>query len=323
MAIVAVSEPEHRAFVERRPSDLERIAPSTWTIGLLAPVYGHHVTQCSLLVDEDGGGHLIDPGIDAPENIPRIAGALTAAGSGLEALRSVVVTHAHRDHLGLAGRLAQLTGASVLLHEREWRDVAAAVPPPTPDEVRARWGAPAEADLWKRPPDDAIPDPASVRTLADGDLLDIPGRVVQVLHTPGHTPGSVCLADDENGLLWTGDHVLPHLAAGLGLGADDIDPVGDMLSSLARVRDRGPVALPGHGYRFRGLPERVDELVARIEARRDDVRAAAARAGTVWAVAERVRWTGGFAGLEGHLLWNALHQTELYLRHLGIRLADH
>src|SRR5690606_7051837 len=132
------------------------------------------------------------------------------------------------------------------------------IAPPTPDEVRRRWGAPRGADLWKRPADDEIPDEAFVATVRDGDLLDLPGRTVRVLHTPGHTPGSICLVDEEHGVLWTGDHVLPHIAAGIGLGTEDADPVADALASLARIRDLGTQTVPGHGYRFRGITERVD-----------------------------------------------------------------
>ncbi|MGW3967010.1 MBL fold metallo-hydrolase [Amycolatopsis sp. NPDC005003] len=95
---------------------------------------------------------------------------------GERKLAAIVCTHAHNDHVNAAPELAAATGAPILLH---------------PDD-RVVW------DLTH-------PDRAPDGELADGQVLTIAGTELQVIHTPGHAPGAVCLYAAELGVLFTGD----------------------------------------------------------------------------------------------------------------------
>ncbi|MCX5159178.1 MBL fold metallo-hydrolase [Streptomyces sp. NBC_00264] len=103
------------------------------------------------------------------------AAAIEAALNG-RTLRAIVCTHAHNDHIDAAPALAGATGAPVLLH---------------PDDL----------PLWKQTHPDRLPD----GELADGQELEIAGTTLQVLHTPGHAPGAVCLYAPGLSTVFTGD----------------------------------------------------------------------------------------------------------------------
>jgi len=109
--------------------------------------------------------------IDAPHDVRVI---LDLVGS--RRVVAIVLTHAHDDHVRVAPELARQTGAPLLLH-------------------------PEEEVLWRLVhPDEPMPAP-----LADGQEIAVAGGALQVLHTPGHSPGAVCLFAPALGCVFTGD----------------------------------------------------------------------------------------------------------------------
>ena len=155
-------------------------------------------------------------------SLPWIADELVARGW---TLRLIVSTHGHWDHTGDNARVADATGAEIAVHalDRE------ALVHPTP-----LW-APFE-----------IPPSVPAVELAEGGEVRFGEIRLQVLHTPGHTPGSVCLQSVDEGLLFSGDT----LFAG-GWGRTDLPGGSDeaMVESLVRLADLEPVVavFPGHG----------------------------------------------------------------------------
>ncbi|MEV4599100.1 MBL fold metallo-hydrolase [Amycolatopsis sp. NPDC049253] len=109
--------------------------------------------------------------IDAAHDADAIADVV-----GDRALRAIVCTHAHNDHVNAAPALAERTGAPILLH-------------------------PADRVVW----DLTHPDRAPDGDLADGLTVTIAGTDLKVIHTPGHAPGAVCLHAPDLGVLFTGD----------------------------------------------------------------------------------------------------------------------
>jgi hydroxyacylglutathione hydrolase len=179
--------------------------------------------NCTILGDEvTREAIVVDPG----DNLPEILSRLKKHGLSL---RQIVVTHAHIDHVGGAALLKKATGAPVLLNQRDLELLGAM-------EMQAGWlGVPT--------PEVTSPDASA----EDGLTVGLETLPAEVIHTPGHTPGSICLLFRAQNLLVAGDT----LFAG-SIGRTDL-PGGDGQQILRSLRDRLLVlpdttrVLPGHG----------------------------------------------------------------------------
>jgi glyoxylase-like metal-dependent hydrolase (beta-lactamase superfamily II) len=315
------------AMADRVPAP-DEVRPGIWSIPLPMQQPGNPFSLCYLIAGDDGSLHLIDTGYDTDENWQLFQDALTGFGLSLDDLASVFVTHLHPDHLGMTERLRHASGARIGMLRREQHGLAAVAAGDlaTTQELLAGWGVPPE-----RRPELSIPLGADLvargiptidRAFEPGDTLEVPGREIEVLWTPGHTAGSASLVDRDVGLVYTGDTVLPKIFSGLGLGdrgeteSARTNPIADYLVSLTLLAryDDYEVA-PGHGYRFRGMIER-NATLAEHHLHRS--RAAAAIIAeepdaTVWEVASRLRWSAGWQNLRSFYLLSALSQTVLHL----------
>jgi glyoxylase-like metal-dependent hydrolase (beta-lactamase superfamily II) len=322
--VVPVDEDERRAWEAGLLRESAALGDGLWSIPVAIPEGTLPGTLAYAIIGQDGT-HLIDPGWDTPENLERIERTLASAGRGLRDIATVVVTHHHPDHLGLAERVRTLAGARIVMSAAERRVLAAAVDPAArdPESYRAtlvRWGVPEERHdelvaSFARPSltGDVEPD----LLVGDGDVLELGGRRLEVVETPGHTGGHICLADRDARLLFTGDHVLPRIYSGVGIGVlEGGEPMGDLLASLDRLSEFDDfTVLPGHEFRFTGLAARRARIAAHHLRRTGEVAALAAELGdrSVWTYASRLTWTSGWHGLDGFWLHSALRQTEMHL----------
>lgn len=211
---------------------------------------------------------------------------LAAAGAAMTDLTGIVVTHVHPDHHGLSGRVREASGAWIAMHPVE-RD---SLPARLWDETRG----PASDRDWLRscgvPADVAaelVISPEGIRwvldmvepsvLLADGDLVPLPGRRLRAVWTPGHTPGHLCLHEETEDVLLTGDHVLPRISPNIGLQPHAAEPpLAAYLESLKRTAGYDSAeALPAHEYRFHGLADRARMLLAHHDRRCAEVLAVA------------------------------------------------
>jgi hydroxyacylglutathione hydrolase len=179
--------------------------------------------NCTVLGDEASGeAMVVDPG----DNIPQILALLQKHKLQL---KQIVVTHGHIDHVGGALRLKKATGAPILLNQND-------LPQLEMMDVQAGW-------LGIEPPEVAPPDASA----EDGMVVGIAGHAAQVLFTPGHTQGSICLHFAPESLLLAGDT----LFAG-SIGRTDL-PGGDSRLILRSLHERvltlpdATRVIPGHG----------------------------------------------------------------------------
>lgn len=305
---------------------LEQVRDDLWVLGVPFPGVLPHFTLSYLILDASGAVHVIDPGWDSDDNWDALASSLASLGRTPADIATVTVTHLHPDHLGMAERVRGASGATVAIHRAEQQAIHELTTAVAEADALARfngWEVPAEyteelleavrrRSAWK-------PFTAD-RLLDDGDVLDIPGREVTVLHTPGHTTGHVALLDADRALIFTGDLLLPNQFPGVGLGgSSQSNPIDDYLASLLSlaILDDHEV-LPGHGYRFTGLAERCDATAAHHNRRTREVASVldTTETPTVWEVASQLSWTAGWVNLRGFHLLSALSQTALHIDRL-------
>ncbi|HEV8628692.1 MAG TPA: MBL fold metallo-hydrolase [Thermoanaerobaculia bacterium] len=176
---------------------------------------------------------IVDPGAESE----RIAATIDARGWRPEA---VLLTHGHIDHVAHCAHLCERYGIAVHMHRADLFLLAS----PQFPEFAAMLGA--------RP----CPEPASF--FEEETPVEVAGLRLRVLHTPGHTPGSVCLVDEASGQALVGDTVFYR-----GVGRTDL-PGGDFATLASSVRDRlfalpGDLVLwPGHGPETRLEEERAE-----------------------------------------------------------------
>ena len=161
---------------------------------------------------------LVDAGIDGARVLDRI-------GPGLDL---VVLTHCHFDHIAAVPEIVAATGAKVALHEDD-------LPCLKSDRISA-----ASMFGGRRTPAFTVDI-----VLHDGDIVDLGDVKLRVIHTPGHTPGSICLYDEASRIMFTGDTVFE----GGSFGRTDLGGNPEhMISSLETLARYDVSALyAGHG----------------------------------------------------------------------------
>ncbi|MBV9355999.1 MAG: MBL fold metallo-hydrolase [Chloroflexi bacterium] len=169
-----------------------------------------------------GEACVIDPG-DEPDQILALARDLGVS------ITRIVASHAHLDHIMAVRPVAATTGAPFLLHEADL-EIARALP--------------ASARQWLGREEPPPPTPAGFT--ADGDDLEVAGLTLKVLHTPGHTPGSISLYMPEAGLLFSGDTLFRESIGRTDLpGGDGVQIARSIAERLYVLPDETRV-LPGH-----------------------------------------------------------------------------
>jgi len=286
---------------------LYTVAPGVHRIPLPLPNDGLRAVNVYALTDPSGGADLalIDSGWALTEAREQLAAALKGLGAELGDVSQFLVTHVHRDHYTQAVALRREFGGHIALGALEEPSLRMTADPevvPLVSQIRSLracgagqvadelvrlfevHGRNTEASIWE------LPD----EWLSPGRRTVLPSRALDVVHTPGHTAGHVVFDDGAAGLMFTGDHVLPHITPSIGFQPAIAElPLRDFLDSLRLVRgmpDRR--MLPAHGPVAESVHARVDELLDH-HAQRLDVAATTIVDGatTAYESAQRMGWT--------------------------------
>ena len=251
------------------------VAPGVRLIALPLPLALKIVN--AYLIEGSSGWALVDTGLHTEEAERALRDGLADAGIDLTDVRRVFVTHVHPDHIGMAGTLER-AGAEIVMHGPETQHARTlwsgneqllndsyrwfarhGMPPDVDDSMRAAWVA-----IGRKV--DAL---GRITEVPNGAAIDLGGRQMRVMWTPGHTDFHAVLVDEANGVLFAGDHVLPRITSNISLYPwSRDDPLGDFLLALRAVRAL-PVrrVLPAHGDPFDDLSGRIDELLEHHEHR--------------------------------------------------------
>jgi hydroxyacylglutathione hydrolase len=179
--------------------------------------------NCSIVGDETSReAMVIDPGDDI-DDIMRIV-----ARHGLT-VKQIAITHAHIDHVGGAMKLKRLTGAPVLLNQNDHMLLKML-------DVQAAW-------IGVRPPENVSID----QPLVSGDVVKAGALEATVIHTPGHTEGSVCLYFSSEKKLIAGDTLFAGSIGRTDLPGGSYDKIIDSLHAQLMQLPDDTVVIPGHG----------------------------------------------------------------------------
>ncbi len=283
------------------------------------------------VIERPDGLTMIDCGVDWEPGRDALLKGFALLGLDPGSVDTLVVSHLHPDHVGMAPRLVAEWGCQVVMHRRaatlyeRYNDTAGferwlfelarrhGVPPEFQDQI---------GSIGPRPdfmppigPPDLVVD--------DGDRIDLgDGRWLEVLHTPGHEPSHICLRDSLTGILFSGDHVLGRITPVIMYDAATDDALGDYLAALRRLlaAEIG-LTYPAHGRIVERGSARVSQILLHHERRlagmEEVVRLGPA---TAWRVMGQV-FRPHLSAMEKRL---ALRETVAHLEHLRIltRLAS-
>jgi hydroxyacylglutathione hydrolase len=200
-------------------------------------VVGPIENNCFIIGDESTKEVLVvDPG-DEPDRI------LDLINENNFKVKYIVCTHAHFDHIGAVSDLKNETGAKIVIHR---------------DDLEIYRSATDQAALWGYKLD-PMPEPDTF--VSEGDKIEIGDLKFEIMHTPGHSPGGICLYGE--GILITGDTLFAGSVGRTDLYGGDIEQLKKSFKRLISLSDELKV-LPGHGPESTIAQERIGNFFSHI-----------------------------------------------------------
>ncbi|MFN0145405.1 MAG: MBL fold metallo-hydrolase [Dehalococcoidia bacterium] len=281
------------------------------------------------MVKSGGDTMLIDCGWNTDDAYAALEIGMQEHGSHPTEIQQLFITHVHPDHYGMSGRLKRMTDCEVLIHEEDAK------------VVHSRYLAPKglTEDMGKFmalngvPPidtsglamgsmnmlDRVSPVPAD-REFKGGETLKVGEFYFQVIWTPGHSPGHMCLYEPNRKVLFTGDHVLPTITPNVSINTQTHgSPLGDYMRSLVLLEHLDvEYVLPAHEFETKDLKKRLREIEVHHEQRLAEMQKCVDSGGsTGWEVAGRVKWaTGMLTDFEPFMQRAAVGETLAHLEYL-------
>jgi glyoxylase-like metal-dependent hydrolase (beta-lactamase superfamily II) len=281
------------------------------------------------MVKSGGDTMLIDCGWNTDDAYGALEEGMKEHDSHPTEIKELFITHVHPDHYGMSGRLKRMSDCQVLLHEEDAKVITSRylAPKGLTDEMgnfmKINGVPPLDTPSMSRGSmgmlEHVSPVPAD-RELKGGETLRVGDFYFEVIWTPGHSPGHICLYEANRKVLFTGDHVLPTITPNVSIHAQTHgSPLGDYMRSLAKLEKLDvKYVLPAHEFDTKDLPKRLREIEAHHEERLAEMVACVDRGGsTAWDVAGRVKWaTGMLNDFEPFMQRAAVGETIAHLEYL-------
>lgn len=273
------------AYKKSDPVDGEKIAPGIFQLKMPIPNNPLENLNCYLVEGKDGW-LMIDTGWYTTETMDSLKNGLGELGIAIPDIAKIVITHIHPDHFGLAGRIKQLASEIVLITHRfesdliESRYIKLSALRDEIEDMLKRHGVPfsklSELKSSSMPALEYVRITFPDITLYGGEIISTGIYDLEVIWTPGHSIGHICIYEPENKLLFSGDHILPKITPSIAYHTQSgDDPLGDYLNSLHKIENLPAMKiLPAHENIFSDLKVRIREIRDHHEKRNNEIREA-------------------------------------------------
>ncbi len=230
------------------------------------------------LIKSDEGSILVDTGWNTEEAFNSLRDRMNSYGVNFSDLKYIFITHIHPDHYGLVGRIDKFTDAKLIIHKND-KDLLNSRYIQTEDLVddMTEWlrinGVPEEEQTYFSRSslsilgyiDVAMPD----LVVNGGEKITLGDNDFEIIWTPGHSSGHICLYEKNQKSLFAGDHILEKISPNISMNNQTVNnPLVDYMNSLNLMKklevDR---VLPGHGKVFSSFSARIDQLLIHHENR--------------------------------------------------------
>jgi glyoxylase-like metal-dependent hydrolase (beta-lactamase superfamily II) len=281
------------------------------------------------MVKAGGETILVDCGWNTDSAYNALEEGMKEHGAHPSETTKLIITHVHPDHYGMAGRLKRLSSCEVVIHEEDAKVINSryfspkgltdemskfmvvnGVPPL--DSPAMSQGSMGMIDLVSPVPPDTEVKGGETFKAGDFDF--------EVIWTPGHSPGHICLYEPNRKVLLTGDHILPTITPNVSIHAQTHgSPLGDYMRSLKKLEDLDvEYVLPAHEFDTKHLKKRLLEIEEHHEVRLAEMLRCVDKGGsTAWEVAGRVKWaTGMLAEFEPFMQRAAVGETIAHLEYM-------
>ena len=285
------------------------------------------------LVRQGQGWLLVDCGLKHHSCLDSLLQQLRALNISPRDIKWLLITHFHPDHFGLASEFKALSDARIILHRLDWEVLQLILKGSggSSSETFSQWVTsvgvlPQELEGYNRALEFAaalFPLGAEPDLLLDGEDEPVGDTGLRAILTPGHTPGHVCVYDERNRLLFSGDHVLMGVTSHItpGILSND-DQLGLYLEALKKVAALDvQMVLPAHENPFSHLSQRVGQLLGHHEKRLQQVLSPIrGQALSARDIAAQVEWVVGFwEQMDSVNRLLAILETQAHLRLLQAR----
>lgn len=243
---------------------VQKLGGGAWLIRLPLPWKGLPTVNAFVFRQPDGW-LLLDCGLNTNETFAAFDEAFAQIGVGWTAIRRIVVSHMHPDHVGGAARARKLSGAPIYMQPDEARWLAPRDPKEPFFEATAKHllshGVPADAvEQMKREAQGVAEGMERFHAdepLDEGDVFEYEGGRLETVRAPGHSLALLCFLDSVNRTLYSTDAILEKITPNIGVQPfSSANPLGEYFDSLAKLEqidiDR---VVPSHGSPFAGHRE--------------------------------------------------------------------
>ena len=235
------------------------------------------------LIEGSEGWTMIDTGFFIKESFESLKAGLNDLKIDFTDIAAILVTHIHPDHFGLAGRIKQLSPKSRLLMHRWEADLIESrylkffdLQVKIGSMLEQHGVPPFDVSIFKFASMPALeyvgitfPD----QTLFGGEIISTGFHNLEIIWTPGHTIGHICIYEQKNKLLFSGDHILPIITPNISYHVESGDnPLGDYLYSLQKIENLAvSTVLPAHEHIFENFTGRINEIKEHHRKRKSEI----------------------------------------------------